>query len=67
MKTERELFEAYVKSTYRCTEHSFAKSNGGYYNSVHTHNLRGTPDYAAVSMLWDTWCASTAVTWKQKA
>lgn len=56
--TERELFENWVRETYVCNRNSFTTNYYGYYGVVSTRNTKATPDYADVSMLWNTWQAS---------
>ena len=54
--TEREAFEAFeawCRSRYLCTDHSFVRSPDGYAHTVQHGALPMT--YASVQMLWEAW------------
>jgi hypothetical protein len=62
-KGERERFEAAMRERFECSEHSFERAWAmGYYNSVSARTFGGRrqSEYAAVSMLWETWQAALA-------
>ena len=56
---EREAFEAWCRSKYICTDHSFVRSPDGYAHTV-SHAAMGMT-YASVQMLWEAWrdCAAS--------
>jgi hypothetical protein len=61
---EREAFEAAVRSTFVCGEHSFVRAQPyGYINTVQSQTFGGRvrPNYADVQMLWEAWQARAAL------
>ena len=62
--TMREEFEVFARRCFECSEYSFEKDNGVYFNHVgrQTFGGRRTSDFSSVQMLWETWqtCAAAA-------